>query len=117
VPGLIAEAERLEAIFEVGDAEDLPYPDASFGVMFAPDQEKAAEELLRVCRPGGKIGPANWTPDGWAGEFLRTVGKHVPTPPGIKPPPLWGTEVAGLRVLGSRTCPGRAGDAAAEILA
>jgi ubiquinone/menaquinone biosynthesis C-methylase UbiE len=94
-----AEAERLEITFEVGDAEDLPYPDASFdvvlstfGVMFAPDQEKAADELLRVCRPGGKIGLANWTPDGWAGEFFRTVGKYVPTPPGIKPPPLWGTE-------------------------
>jgi ubiquinone/menaquinone biosynthesis C-methylase UbiE len=105
-PGLIeearrrAEAERLEATFEVGDAEDLPYPDASFdvvlstfGVMFAPDQEKAAKELLRVCRPGGKIGLANWTPDGWAGEFFRTVDKYVPTPPGVKPPPLWGTEV------------------------
>ena len=105
VPELIAEArrraeaERLEATFEAGDAEDLPYPDASFdvvlstfGVMFAPDQEKAASELLRVCRPGGKIGLANWTPDGWAGEFFRTVGKYAPSPPGLKPPPLWGKE-------------------------
>jgi ubiquinone/menaquinone biosynthesis C-methylase UbiE len=94
-----AEAEGLEVSFEVGDAENLPYPDASFdvvlstfGVMFAPDQEKAAGELLRVCRPGGRIGLANWTPDGWAGEFFRTVGRYVPPPPGLRPPPLWGTE-------------------------
>jgi ubiquinone/menaquinone biosynthesis C-methylase UbiE len=105
VPDLIgqarerAEAERLEITFEVGDAENLPYPDASFdavlstvGVMFAPDQEKAARELLRVCKPGGKIGLANWTPDGFIGNMFRTVGKHVPPPSGIKPPPLWGTE-------------------------
>jgi ubiquinone/menaquinone biosynthesis C-methylase UbiE len=94
-----AGAERLEIAFEVGDAENLPYPDASFdvvlstvGVMFAPDQEKAAAELLRACKPGGKIGLANWTPDGFIGNMFRTVGKHVPPPPGIKPPPLWGTE-------------------------
>jgi ubiquinone/menaquinone biosynthesis C-methylase UbiE len=94
-----AEAERLEITFEVGDAEDLPYPDASFdavlstvGVMFAPDQDKTAGELLRVCKPGGKIGLANWTPDGFIGNMFRTVGKHFPPPPGIKPPPLWGTE-------------------------
>src|SRR5215216_4806517 len=83
-----AEVEGLEITFEVGDAEDLPYPDASFdvvlstlGVMFAPDQEKAAEELLRVCRPGGKIGLANWTPDGFIGNMFRMLGKHVPPPP------------------------------------
>ena len=94
-----AEAERLDVGFEVGDAEHLPYPDASFdvvlstvGVMFAPDQEKAAGELLRVCRPGGKIGLANWTPDGFIGQMFRTIGAHVPPPPGIKPPPAWGTE-------------------------
>jgi SAM-dependent methyltransferase len=94
-----AGAERLEITFEVGDAENLPYPDASFdvvlstvGVMFAPDQEKAAGELLRVCKPGGKIGLANWTLDGFIGNMFRTVGKHVPPPSGIKPPPLWGTE-------------------------
>ena len=94
-----AEVEGVEVTFEVGDAEDLPYPDASFdvvlstlGVMFAPDQEKTAGELLRVCRPGGKIGLANWTPDGYIGNMFRTQGKHVPPPPGIKPPPLWGTE-------------------------
>jgi SAM-dependent methyltransferase len=94
-----AGAEKLEISFEVGDAENLPYPDASFdvvlstlGVMFAPNQEKAASEMLRVCKPGGKIGLANWTPDGFIGEMFRTVGTHVPPPPGIKPPPLWGTE-------------------------
>ena len=89
----------MEITFDVGDAEDLPYPDASFdvmlstlGVMFAPGQEKVAEELLRVCRPGGKIGLANWTPDGFIGNMFRTLGKHVPPLPGIKSPPLWGTE-------------------------
>jgi ubiquinone/menaquinone biosynthesis C-methylase UbiE len=102
-----AEIEGMEITFEVGDAENLPYPDASFdvvlstlGVMFAPDQEKAAEELLRVCRPGGKIGLANWTPDGFIGSMFRTQGKHVPPPPGIKPPPLWGTEERLRELLG-----------------
>jgi ubiquinone/menaquinone biosynthesis C-methylase UbiE len=102
-----AEAERLEVSFEVGDAEDLSYPDASFdvvlstlGVMFTPDQEKAAGEMIRVCRPGGKIGLANWTPDGYIGNMFRTIGKHVPPPPGIKPPPLWGTEERLRELLG-----------------
>lgn len=102
-----AEVEGMEITFEVGDAEDLPYPDASFdvvlstlGVMFAPDQEKVAEELLRICRPGGKIGLANWTPDGFIGNMFRTLGKHVPPPPGIKPPPLWGTEERLRELLG-----------------
>ena len=113
VPGLIeharrrAEVEGMEVTFDVGDAEALPYPDASFdvvlstlGVMFAPDQEKVAEELLRVCQPGGKIGLANWTPDGFIGNMFRTLGKHVPPPPGIKPPPLWGTEERLRELLG-----------------
>jgi ubiquinone/menaquinone biosynthesis C-methylase UbiE len=95
VPGLIgqakerAAAEGLEIAFEVGDAENLPYPDASYdvvlstvGVMFAADQENTAGELLRVTRPGGKIGLANWTPDGFIGNMFKTVGKHVPRPPG-----------------------------------
>jgi ubiquinone/menaquinone biosynthesis C-methylase UbiE len=83
-----AEAEGMEIRFEVGDAEDLSYPDASFdvvlstiGVMFCPNQERAASELLRVCRPGGKIGLASWSPDGFIGTMLRVVGKHVPPPP------------------------------------
>ena len=102
-----AEVEGLEITFGVGDAEDLPYPDASFdvvlstlGVMFAPDQEKVAEELLRVCRPGGKIGLANWTPDGFIGNMFSTQGKYVAPPPGIKPPPLWGTEERLRELLG-----------------
>lgn len=113
VPDLIeqakqrAAAEGLDVAFEVGDAENLPYHDASFdavvstvGVMFAPDQEKAAQELLRVCKPGGKIGMANWVPDGYVGNMFRTVGKHFPPPPGVKPPPLWGTEDRLQELLG-----------------
>jgi ubiquinone/menaquinone biosynthesis C-methylase UbiE len=94
-----AAAERLPTTFEVGDAESLPFEDASFdvvlsvfGSMFAPDQEKAASELLRVCRPGGKIGLASWTPDGMWGRLFRVHGQYLPPPPGVRPPPLWGTE-------------------------
>jgi ubiquinone/menaquinone biosynthesis C-methylase UbiE len=102
-----AQAEGLDVAFDVGDAENLPYPDASFdvvlstvGVMFTPDQERAAKELLRVCKPGGKIGLANWVPDGYVGNMLRTVGKHVPPPAGVKPPTLWGTEDRLRELLG-----------------
>jgi hypothetical protein len=63
-----------------------------FGAMFAADQEKAAAELLRVCRPGGRIGMANWTPEGEVGTMFQTTAKHAPPPPGVKPPLLWGTE-------------------------
>src|SRR3712207_1017950 len=91
-----AEVEGMNTTFDVGDAEDLPYPDASFdvvlstlGVMFAPNQEKVAEELLRICRSGGKIGLANWTPHGFIGNMFRTLDKHVLLPPALKPPPLW----------------------------
>ncbi len=94
-----AAAERLSVTFQEGDAENMPFPDASFdvvlstfGVMFAPDQEQAARELLRVCRPGGKIGLASWTPDSFIGNLFRTIGKYVPPPAGVKPPALWGTE-------------------------
>ena len=111
VPALIerarerAAAERLPVQFEIGDAEDLPFADASFdvvlstfGSMFAPDQQKAAAELLRVCRPGGKIGLASWTPEGMWGELFRLHTQYLPPPPGLKPPALWGTE-AHLREL------------------
>jgi SAM-dependent methyltransferase len=88
-----------------GDAEALPFPDGSFdavvsvfGVMFAPDQERSARELVRACRPGGRIALANWTPDGFVGELFRVVSRHVPAPAGLRPPPLWGTE-ARLREL------------------
>ncbi|MDP9363403.1 MAG: class I SAM-dependent methyltransferase [Chloroflexota bacterium] len=94
-----AAAEHLPLDLREGDAEALPFPDASFdvvlstfGVMFAPDQERAARELLRVCRPSGRIGLANWTPDGFIGEIFRANGRHVPPPAGVKPPTLWGTE-------------------------
>jgi SAM-dependent methyltransferase len=113
VPGLLergrarAAAEALEVTFAEGDAEDLAFPDASFdavlsclGVMFAPDQERAASELLRVCRPGGTIALANWTPSGFIGHLLKTVSKHVPPPAGVKPPPLWGTEERLRELLG-----------------
>jgi SAM-dependent methyltransferase len=92
-----AEAEGLQVAFEVADAEALPYPDASFdvilstfGVMFAPDHTKSASELLRVCRPGGRIGLASWTPAGFVGGMFRVVAKHVPPPAGVKSPLLWG---------------------------
>jgi SAM-dependent methyltransferase len=94
-----AEVEGLPMAFQEADAENLPFPDASFdvvlstfGAMFAPNQERVAQELLRVCRPGGKVGMANWTPEGYIGGFIRTNGKHVPPPAGVRPPLLWGTE-------------------------
>lgn len=94
-----AHAEGLTAVqFREADAEALPYADASFdvvmsifGVMFTPHQEKAASELARVCKPGGKIGLANWTPDSFIGQVFKTIGKYLPPPPGLKSPALWGT--------------------------
>jgi SAM-dependent methyltransferase len=94
-----AAAEHLHVTFQEGDAEHLPFADASFdvvlstlGVMFTPHQERAASELLRVCCSGGKIGLANWTPTGLIGELFRLIGKYVPPPAGLKPGSLWGTE-------------------------
>ncbi len=94
-----AEAERLDIIFQHADAEALPFPDgvfdavvSTFGVMFTSHQERAAAELLRVCRRGGKIGMANWTPDGFIGHFFKTIGRHVAPAPGLRSPALWGTE-------------------------
>jgi SAM-dependent methyltransferase len=96
---LRADAEGLEATFQEGDAEKLPFPEGSFdavlstcGAMFAPDQEQAAGELLRVCRPGGRIGMVNWTPDSYVGELFRAIGRHLPPPPGARPPVLWGSQ-------------------------
>ena len=93
-----AKAEGLDVTFEVADAEALPYPDASFdvvlstfGVMFAPDHDRAAMEMLRVCRPHGRIGLASWTPAGFLGDLFRTVARHVPPVPGVRSPLLWGT--------------------------
>jgi ubiquinone/menaquinone biosynthesis C-methylase UbiE len=94
-----ARAERLNVTFQVADAEALPFEDGSFdavlstfGVMFTPDQAKAASELARVCRPGGRIGLANWTPEGFVGQMFKTLGRHMPPPPGAQPPSQWGTE-------------------------
>jgi SAM-dependent methyltransferase/uncharacterized protein YjiS (DUF1127 family) len=91
-----AAAERLAIDFRQADAELLPFAGAAFdvvvstfGVMFTPDQERAAAEMIRVCKPGGKIGLANWTPDGFIGQVFKTIGKHLPPPEGIRSPALW----------------------------
>jgi ubiquinone/menaquinone biosynthesis C-methylase UbiE len=93
-----AQAERLDIAFREADAEALPFADgafdavvSTFGVMFTPDQERAASEMIRVCRRGGKIGLANWTPEGFVGQLFKTIGRHVPPPAGARPPALWGT--------------------------
>ena len=93
-----AQAEGYAIGFQEADAENLPFPDASFdavmstfGVMFTPNQEKAASELLRVCKPGGKIGLANWTPQSFIGQLFKTIGSYIPPAPGLKSPALWGT--------------------------
>ncbi len=104
-----AEAERLTIEFREADAEALPFDDESFdhvvstfGVMFTPNQEQAASELARVCRRGGRIGLANWTPDGFIGQLFRTIGSHVPPAPGAKSPALWGTRARLDELFGSR---------------
>jgi ubiquinone/menaquinone biosynthesis C-methylase UbiE len=93
-----AMAEGLPIEFKVADAEALPFADGSFdtvvstfGVMFTPNQEQAAAELLRVCKSGGQIGLTNWTPDGFIGQLFKTLGKYLPPPPAAKSPMLWGT--------------------------
>jgi ubiquinone/menaquinone biosynthesis C-methylase UbiE len=95
-----ADADGLTNVtFETADVEALPYGDATFdavlstfGVMFAPNHARAAAEMLRVCKPGGRIGLASWTPAGFVGQMFRVIGKHVPAPPGVQSPLLWGTE-------------------------
>jgi SAM-dependent methyltransferase len=94
-----AEAEGADVTFQMADAEALPFPGASFdvvlstfGVMFAPNHEQAARELMRVCRPGGRIGVACWTPEGFLGQLFRAVARHVPPVPGVPSPLLWGTD-------------------------
>jgi ubiquinone/menaquinone biosynthesis C-methylase UbiE len=93
-----ADADGLDIEFRAADAEALPFTGESFdvvlstfGVMFTPDQDRAAAELVRVCKRGGKIGLANWTPDGFIGQLFKTIGKHVPPPAGARSPALWGT--------------------------
>jgi len=103
-----AEVEGLEAEFEVGDAQALPFSGAAFdvllsvyGVQFAPDQEKAAAEMLRVCRPGARIALATPHPDGWSGDLFAAIAHHAPPPPGLNPPLRWGTEAGADELLGS----------------
>jgi len=93
-----AAAEGLQVSFEVADAEALPFRDASFdlvmstfGVMFTADQQRAADEMWRVLRPGGRIAMANWTPEGFIGQLFKVIGRHVPPPAGLRSPALWGT--------------------------
>ena len=94
-----AEAEGLVVDFQTADAENLPFNNetfdivtSTFGVMFTPNQTQAAGELMRVCRPGGKIAMTNWTPRSFIGELFKTLGKHVPPPVGVQSPAQWGSE-------------------------
>ena len=94
-----ARADRLKIDFQVADVEDLPFADGSFdvvlstyGAMFAPDHARTASEMLRVTRGGGRIGLANWTPEGFIGQLFKVIGAHVPPPAGLRSPALWGTE-------------------------
>ena len=104
-----ASAEGLAVQFEQADAESLQFADASFdvvlstfGVMFTPDQEKAAAEMARVCKPGGKIGLANWTPTSFIGELFKVMGRYIPPAAGLRPPSAWGTEERLRELFGSR---------------
>ena len=104
-----AQAEGLSVQFEVADAEDLPFDDGSFdvvlstfGAMFTPDHTRPAREMLRVVRAGGRIGLANWTPDGFIGRLFKLIGAYLPPPAGLKSPALWGTESHIVELFGSR---------------
>ena len=127
-----ATAEGLAISFDEGDAESLPYGDASFdvvvsmfGAMFAPQPELVAAELLRVCKPGGRIAMANWTPEGFIGQMFKATGKHVPPPPNMPSPIKWGDEktvrerladgIADLK-LTRRMCPFKYSFAPAEVV-
>jgi ubiquinone/menaquinone biosynthesis C-methylase UbiE len=102
-------AEGLAVEFQSADAENLPFADGSFdavlstfGVMFTPQQDKAAREMLRVVRSGGRIGLANWTPQGFIGQLFKVIGAHVPPPAGLQSPALWGTEPRIVELFGSQ---------------
>jgi len=102
-----ATAEGHPVRFQEADAENLPFANASFdvvmstfGVMFTPNQELAAKELVRVCKPGGRIGLANWTPESFVGQLFKTIGKYVPPAAGVKSPALWGTETRLAELFG-----------------
>jgi len=105
---LRAAADGLSVEFRAADAEALPFKDATFdavlstfGVMFTPNQDRAASELIRVCKSGGKIGLANWTPDGFIGQLFKTLGKYLPPPAGAKSPALWGMQTRIDEMFGS----------------
>jgi SAM-dependent methyltransferase len=104
-----ARAEGLAVRFEVADAEALPFGDgrfdvvlSTFGVMFAPDHRRSAREMLRVLRPGGRIGLANWTPSGFIGRLFKVIGAHLPPPAGLQSPALWGTEAHLAELFGTQ---------------
>jgi SAM-dependent methyltransferase len=110
-----AEADGLDIRFQVADAEALPFEDDSFdvvlstfGTMFAPDQERTASELTRVVRPGGRIGLANWTPDGFLGDLFRVVGRFVPPPAGLRSPMAWGSRARLADLFGANAADIRA---------
>ncbi len=104
-----SDAEGLSVEFREADAEALPFKNgsfdavvSSFGVMFTPNQDKAAAEMLRVCKPGGKIGMANWTPDGFIGQLFKIISKHMPPPAGLRSPILWGTRARLEELFGAQ---------------
>jgi len=103
-----AAAEGLQVDFRVADAENLPFEDGSFdavlstfGAMFTPDHTRPAREMLRVVRSGGRIGLANWTPDGFIGQLFKVIGAYIPAPAGLKSPALWGTEPHLVELFGA----------------
>lgn len=105
-----AAAEGLDVRFEVADAEQLPFADGSFdvvlstfGCMFTPEHRRVADEMLRVLRPGGRLGMANWTPQGFIGRLFKVIGAHVPPPAGVESPALWGTESHLVELFGKRS--------------
>src|SRR5688572_15581341 len=105
-----AQAEGLDVHFQVADAEQLPFPDASFdvvlstfGCMFTPEHARVAREMMRVLRPGGRLGMANWTPSGFIGRLFKVIGAHVPPPAGLQSPALWGTESHLVELFGPRS--------------
>jgi len=104
-----AAAEGLEMAFQVADVEDLPFADQSFdvvlstfGAMFAPDHQRTADEMLRVLRPGGRLGMTNWTPESFIGQLFKLIGRHVPPPAGLQSPAAWGTESHCAALFGKR---------------
>lgn len=104
-----AAAEGLRVNFRIADAEDLPFEDggfdvvlSTFGAMFTPDHARPAREMLRVVRPGGRIGLANWTPEGFIGQLFKVIGAYIPAPEGLKSPALWGTEAHIAELFGAQ---------------